>query len=143
VSNGNANTHVTKINLKGDGTMDIFVQFDGFKTGEDVEISGYVTQTEGAYSSFQWRGPVPSSSDAAASGTEEVTVNIPKMGKLRNQADITIVTEVKKVWPTVLKSDPENPSEQDTVNPVQDTADLASVKATWNAQEPGKGARWP
>src|SRR5262252_6882572 len=104
MSNGspNANSHVTEINHNDNKTMDIIVQFDGFSSGELVEISGYVTQTEGAYSSFYYQSPVPSDPNQPA-GTEQVPVTIAQMDGLQNDREITVVTRVAKVWPTVLK----------------------------------------
>lgn len=139
MSNGNANTHVTTVNLKDDDTMDIIVQFDGFYSGELVEISGYVTQIEGAYSSFYLQTPVPSD-PSLPPGTVQVPVTIKKMNGLLNDRDMTVVTKVAKVWPTVLTANKSNPA---TPPPGSyTTLGSGAVTATWTAKPPPKGANW-
>ena len=133
MSNNWANSHVTTVNLKDDDTMEIIVQFNGFGSGELVEISGYVTQTEGAYSSFYRQCPVPPDASQPL-GTVEVPVTIAKMDNLQDQDAMIVVTKVAKVWPTVLSSD--------LASGVTPEMLPAGVLARWTAEPAPKGANW-
>jgi len=50
-ANTDANTYVTQAEVK-DGKIELTVQVDDFKPGEAVEISGQVTQDNGAFATF-------------------------------------------------------------------------------------------
>jgi hypothetical protein len=141
MSNGSANSHVSEVNLDEKGNVILTVQFNGFTSGERVEISGNVTQLEGAYSTFYYYTDVPSAPNPS-SGLIEIPVPIGSMKGLHNQADITVVTKVAKVWPTVLKADKTNP-----LTPI--STDLTAPPpdpigpAKWNADPPPPwAARW-
>ena len=71
-----------------------------FKAGEPVEISGYATQTGGAFVNIYQIVQVPVMADPAV----DVTVD-PQSGQQFSQDDeITVVIRAAKVWVTVLGS---------------------------------------
>ena len=71
-----------------------------FKAGEPVEISGYATQTNGAFVNIYQIKQVPDMADPAV----DVTVD-PQSGQQFSQDDeITVVIRAAKVWVTVLGS---------------------------------------
>ena len=73
-----------------------------FKAGEPVEISGYATQTNGAFVNIYQIKQVPDMADPAV----DVTVD-PQSGQQFSQDDeITVVIRAAKVWVTVLGSTP-------------------------------------
>ena len=82
-----------------------------FKAGEPVEISGYATQTNGAFVNIYQIVQVPVMADPAV----DVTVAVPANPQSRKQFDpneqITVVIRAAKVWVTVLGSNPQIGSE--------------------------------
>jgi hypothetical protein len=134
MSNGaEAHRYVTSVQLMKDGTVRVNVLVDGFTPGEPVEISGYVTQTGGAYSSFYLYTTVPGDPTQPPAASIEMPVTIDAgIDGLRSADRMTVVTKVAKVWPTVLASDPP-PSDADTTG---------NIRATWTAVPPPKGANW-
>jgi hypothetical protein len=124
-----SHSHVTQVELMTDNTVVLTVQFDGFAASEPVEISGYVVQAHGAYSSFHLETIVPNHL-SQADGTVQVPVTIDNIAGLRNSDKMMVVTKVAKVWPTVLASD-------------EYSAATPGVQATWKAKPaPPWGANW-
>ena len=92
---------VTKVTLQND-TITFSVGVYGFDAGEPVEISGYATQTNGAFVNIYQIKQVPDMADPAV----DVTVD-PQSGQQFSQDDeITVVIRAAKVWVTVLGSTP-------------------------------------
>ena len=52
-------SNVPTVHLLDDDSVVVYVRFDGFTANEPVEISGYVTQDNGAYSAFYLETKVP------------------------------------------------------------------------------------
>ena len=94
---------VTSATLQ-DGKITFTVGVYGFDANEPVEISGYATQTGGAFVNIYQIAQVPVMADPAV----EVTVAVPANPQSRKQFDpneqITVVIRAAKVWVTVLGS---------------------------------------
>jgi len=98
MSNGGSLAHsqVTRINQRDDSTVQIHVQTNNFTPGRAVEVSGYLTQGSGAYVTFNVTKHV--SLDPAET---VLHVELPAI-ELNAGEDVTVVTRVAEVWPTVL-----------------------------------------
>jgi len=129
MTNGaDSHSHVTQAELMSNNTVQLTVQFDGFTANEPVEISGYVVQADGAYSSFFLETTVPGQ-NIQADGTVQVAVTIDNIAGLKNGDKMMVVTKVAKVWPTVLTGG--------------FTPATPDVKAMWQAEPaPPWGANW-
>ena len=137
-------SNVPTVHLLDDDSVVVYVRFDGFTANEPVEISGYVTQDNGAYSAFYLETKVPDdygqTQEAEANqtqGTANVPVTINQIANLKPDNDLVAVAKVAKVWPTVLKSGPGNPATIDAAILGQ-----RAVKRTWIAKDPPKGVNW-
>jgi hypothetical protein len=136
MSNGDVKSHVTSVHLLKDGTVQVNVLFDGFRAGEPVEITGYLTQTDGAYSAFYLYTTAPNPTPPQTWVTVPVTIDA-GIEYLRPSDHLTVVTKVAKVWPTVLASKPAGTtSGGDVIPPPPGTV------ATWEAVPPPEGSPW-
>jgi hypothetical protein len=143
MSNGDVKSHVTSVHLLDDDTVQVNVQFDGFTAGEDVEISGYVTQTRGARYSFHLyylytKAPEPTPGQTWV--TVPVTID-EKIADLRPSDRLTTATKVAKVWPTVLAEKTADssapgprPGDRIPVDPANPMGQTKVIKATWEAE---------
>ena len=130
--------HVTTVQQRGDNTLAVYVQTEGFNPGQEVEVSVYLTQGN-AYVSFndKKRIPLPDPSNPSNSKQPAVLhVELPATD-LKADQDLTVVTRVTDVWPTVLQADPKTMEKyQGTKERYMDQA----LKAVWTYQDPeGKG----
>ena len=118
MSNGRVNPHVPKVHLNDDNSVDLVVQIVGFAPGSWAEISGYITQSTGAFAPFsaieEVTGPV------SADGTFSLTVTVRPMKELNLAEDVEVITRVTEVqiWPTMLGR-----------------AEEQGIKATWLAKD--------
>ena len=110
--------YVPEFNVNPDGSVVLNVQLDGFTPGNWAEISGYVTQTSGAFVPFSDIQKIPN----PVQGPPSLTVKVAPPG-LDAGIVATVITRVAevKIWPTVLKAGP---------SPRQGGAQ------TWVAQQP-------
>jgi hypothetical protein len=138
MSNGDVKSHVTSVHLLDDDTVQVNVLFDGFKPGEPVEITGYVTQTDGAYVSFYLYTTAPTPTPPNTWVTVPVTTD-EKLAGVRHSDRMTVVTKVAKVWPTVLASKPEGTT---TTGPGSGDRIPPNAVATWTALPPPAGGNW-
>jgi|SRR5690348_6996736 len=129
MTNGaDSHSHVTQAELMSNNAVQLTVQFDGFTADEPVEISGYVVQADGAYSSFFLETTVPGQ-HIQPDGTVQVPVTIDSIAGLSNTDKMMVVTKVAKVWPTVLTGG--------------FTPATTGVQAMWKADPaPPWGASW-
>jgi hypothetical protein len=118
MSNGSsANTHVTKVEQRGDGTISVHIQTDSFNPTQEVEVSAYLTQ--GNSSSFyndRKRIPFPNLTDLTdhadpTNSTDskqpaELHVELPAT-TLDTTQPVTVVTRVTEIWSTVVSPDPD------------------------------------
>jgi len=127
--------HVTTIQQRGDNTVVVYVQTEGFNPGQEVEVSVYLTQGN-AYATFNDKKRIPLP-DPNNPGQPPLHVELPAT-KLDAKQDVTVVTRITDVWPTVLQPDPETMEEyKKGINP--EYVDQA-LKAVWTYQDPeGKG----
>lgn len=108
---------VPKVHLNDNDSVVLVVEVAGFDSGNWAEISGYITQENGAYAPFS---AIQKPSPAPVGGTPTVTVHVPPMGLVPGE-DVKVITRVAEVqiWPTVLGA---GVAEQ-------------NVKATWQAKD--------
>ena len=136
--------HVTTVQQRGDDTLVVYVQTEGFNPGQEVEVSVYLTQGN-AYVSFndKKRIPLPDPSDLSNSKQPAVLhVELPATD-LKADQDLTVVTRVTDVWPTVLQADPKTMEKYQGIKPEyldQAQTRISALKAVWTYQDPaGKG----
>jgi hypothetical protein len=91
--------HVTTIEQRGDKTLVVYVQTEGFNPGQEVEVSVYLTQGN-AYATFNDKKRIP------LPGQPPLHVELPATELDAKQA-VTVVTRITDVWPTVVQPDPE------------------------------------
>jgi len=98
---GNVNPYVPQVHLNDDDSIVLVVQLVGFGSGSWADISGYITQENGAFAPFSALQEVPDPVD----GVSSMTVNVPKMGLVPGD-DVNVITRVTevKLWPTALEA---------------------------------------
>lgn len=102
------NPYVTSATFAS-GQMTFSVLADDFQGDEEeyIEISGYATQTGGAFANIYTVASIPAK---AADGSKPPPVTVqanprPQM-KFRQDQDVTVAIRVSKVWVTVLRIAP-------------------------------------
>jgi hypothetical protein len=96
---------VNNIRLNQDNTISLDVSVDGFDVGSPIEISGDVTQTNGAVATFYNVQAVPSPD---SQGQMVVTVDSVRASSANNFVatdPITVVARAAEVWITTLDQD--------------------------------------
>ena len=117
--------HVTSVEQRLDNTLEVQVQTDSFKPGQEVEVSVYLVQDNEYYASFNGKMLIPSPNDPAV-----LPVELPAT-KLDAGKPVTVVTRVTEAWPTVLQPDSE----------IMPGNLPPGVKAIWTYQDPqGEGS---
>ena len=122
--------HVSQVNLKNDGSVDVVVEIVHIDTGHWADVSGYVIQEATAqgteiqainiFTPFSATLVVPA---APADGSDPiVTVNVPGTN-LNPAADIKVIVRVTEAmsWPTTLGT--------------AAAARVPNVTATWQAMD--------
>jgi hypothetical protein len=124
------NSEVPRVELNRDGTINLVVNVVGFAAGAPIEISGQVTQDNGAVATFNSVNPMP------ASGP----VNLPKLQVVPNKKfdpgfPITVVARAAEVWISTLQGggDP---------GPVQSHVVPGPVEAAWTANNANWAVAW-
>jgi hypothetical protein len=92
--------YVTSAKFTG-GKMTFSVLVDNFEANEYVEISGYATQTYGAFANIYKIALVPPNVPPAQASVD-VTVDPGPEKQFRKDQDVTVFVRVAKVWVTVL-----------------------------------------
>lgn len=92
--------YVPAFNVNHDNSVALTVQLVGVTPGNWAEISGYITQTTGAFIPFSDIQKIPD----PVQGVSSLTVSVPSTGLDTGQV-ATVITRVAevKIWPTVLK----------------------------------------
>ena len=122
--------HVTTIQQRGDDTVVVYVQTEGFNPGQEVEVSVYLTQGS-AYATFNDKKRIPFPDQP------QLHVELPAT-KLDAKQDVTVVTRITDVWPSVLEPDPDK-TEKIRESIKSEYKDQA-LKAVWTYPDPeGKG----
>jgi hypothetical protein len=111
--------HVTEVHHMADGTVRVHVAVDDFKNGQQVEVSGTITQTTGTYATFRWTQKVNRPSDSDPNSPIDLEVPL-GLTDLTEGQDVTVVTRVAEVWSTVLAQEDAGPG----------------MKAKWKANYP-------
>jgi hypothetical protein len=121
------NPRVDEVQQRGDNTIEIHVRTDSFEAGREVEVSGYLIQGDRAYAAFHGKKHIP----LDANPSVVLNVQLPAMD-LDPDEDLTVVTRVAEVWPTILEKD-------------KDSKYLGhGLKAAWKAEYPsGKDPAGP
>jgi hypothetical protein len=115
--------YVPEFNVNHDNSVALNVSLVGVTPGNWAEISGYITQTTGAFIPFSNIQKIP----APVQGASSLTVNVPSTGLDPDEVATVIlrVAEVK-IWPTVLKIG---------------QAARPEVMQTWVAQQPSASSQ--
>jgi hypothetical protein len=137
MSNGsNVLQHVTKVQQRGDNTVEVFVQTDSFKPGQEVEVSVYLSQGD-TYAIYNHKKYIPLPDPKNPKQPAELHVELPAT-VLDADQDVTVVTRVAEVWPTVLQKDSEVMARYEGV--MGENMDQG-LKAVWTYQDSeGKGS---
>jgi hypothetical protein len=99
MSNG-VNPRVGEVHQRNDNTVEIHVRTDSFKPGQEVEVSGYLIQGKRAYAAFNVKKHIPLDANPSA----VLDVQLPALD-LKPDENVTVVTRVAEVWPTILGRD--------------------------------------
>ena len=128
-------SRVTEIQQRGDDTIVVYVQTDGFYPGQEVEVSVYLTQGD-AYIAYNDKKRIPLPDPASPKGPAVLHVELSKKG-LDGSQPVTVVTRVAEVWPSVLHPDPARLAQYEGIlGPATDQA----ITAVWTYQDAaGKG----
>jgi hypothetical protein len=105
---------VPRIVLNQDDTISIQVNVYGFDAGEPIEISGYVTQENGAVSAFYSVQEVPAH-DQDGAGIWIKSVQAASPSQFVPGFPITVIVRVTQAWVTTL--DPESPGNLPQIEP--------------------------
>lgn len=109
--------HVTTVHHRADGTVRVHVAVDDFKDGQQVEVTGTITQPSGSFATFHWIQTIsrPNGSEPNAPLELEVPIGLTD---LTGDEDVTVVARVAEVWSTVLST----------------TTPAPGAKAKWEAE---------
>jgi hypothetical protein len=80
--------------------VEIHVRTNSFQPGQEVEVSGYLIQGSGPYAAFNVTMRIPLN----AKPPVVLNVQLPYLD-LKPGEDVTVVTRVAEVWPTILGQD--------------------------------------
>src|ERR1700734_2617996 len=129
------NSEVPRIELNQDGTINLVVDVSGFDPGTPIEISGQVTQENGAVATFYNVQPMPQSG----------SVLVPRLSAVPDKSfvagfPVTVVARAAQVWITSLEADTGSAALQSRVvsNPLQ--AAWKGNGASWAVSWPGQNA---
>ena len=118
--NNSANVHsqVSRIHQRDDKTVEVHVETNSFQPGQEVEVSGYLIQGS-AYAAFNVKKYIPLDPNEP----RVLHVQLPPMD-LDTTQEVTVVTQVAEIWPTILNVD-------------EDATYLGKgLKAAWTASYP-------
>src|SRR5215472_11367113 len=91
------NSEVPRVELNHDGTINLEVAVYGFAPGTPIEISGHVTQDNGAVATFNSVQEMPASGPVPVTRVSAVPPNTFVAG-----FPITVVARAAQVWITAL-----------------------------------------
>jgi hypothetical protein len=99
-----------------DGKITFSVGVYDFEKNEPVEISGYATQTGGAFANIYQIAQVPDMADPSV----DVTVEPRSKKQFSKDEDVTVVIRAAKVWVTVLRPKARPDGTQSASQPTDD-----------------------
>jgi hypothetical protein len=115
---------VFAIELKSDDTLSLHVRVSGFAPGIPVELSGYVTQSEGAVATFYDIQNMP----ATPGDADMDVINVQAASeKFRPDLPFTVITRAADVWISKLGKDT---SFQASAEP-----GTGGIKAAWKSSQ--------
>jgi len=114
---------VTAIELTEDNTLTLHVRVDGFEPNIPVEISGYVTQSNGAIATFHSIQSMPSTAGAVAD-MDVMNVQAAEGTAFSPVFPFTVVARAADVWVTKLTKD-------------ENLARAANVLMAWRSPQNG------
>jgi hypothetical protein len=94
---------VPTIQQRGDDTILVYVHTDSFTPGQEVEVSVYLTQGE-AYATHVEKKRIPLPDPSNPEQPVLLHVELPAT-KLNADQEVTVLTRVAEVWPSVLQQD--------------------------------------
>ena len=94
---------VAIIQQRGDNTILVYVQTDSFQPGQEVEVSVYLTQGD-AYATHNEKKHIPLPDLRDPKQPAVLHVELPAT-ELDATQDVTVITRVAEVWPSVLQQD--------------------------------------
>ena len=118
---------VTKATLQN-GKITFSVGVYDFKAGDPVEISGYATQTGGAFANIYQIDQVPDMADPSV----DVTVEPRSRKQFSKDEEVTVVIRAAKVWVTVLGSKPPQDGPRLGSQPPDDSITWGDVRVVTN-----------
>ena len=98
---------VNNIRLNTDNTISLDVSVDGFDVGSPIEVSGDVTQANGAVATFYSVQTVPPPNDAKESIVTVDSVRASSVNSFVGTDPIMVVARAAEVWLTTLGQDGE------------------------------------
>jgi hypothetical protein len=124
-------SEVPKVELNQDGTINLVVNVYGFDPGTPIEISGQVTQDNGAVATFNNVQEMPQSGPLLVGPLSAVPPNNFAAG-----FPVTVVARAAQVWITALEADTDSKALQSRVgsNPLQ---------AAWKVNDAHWAVSWP
>jgi hypothetical protein len=94
--------HVARVEQRTDKTVVLCVEIVDFTPGQEIEISGYLTQGNYAYHAFRAKKHVPLDKlSNPGQPSVQVSVELPELD-LSEDLEMTVVVQVAESWPTVL-----------------------------------------
>jgi hypothetical protein len=96
---------VNSIRLNEDDTISLDVSVDGFDVGSPIEISGDLTQANGAVATFYSVQTVPPPNDAKESIVTVDSVRASSVNNFVTTDPIMVVARAAEVWLTRLEQD--------------------------------------
>jgi len=99
------NSEVPRVELNHDGTINLEIDTYGFDPGTPIEISGHVTQDNGAVATFYHVQEMPKSGPLLVTKLSVVPAAKPAANNFVPGLPITVVVRASQVWITVLRED--------------------------------------
>jgi hypothetical protein len=96
---------VNNIQLNHDNTISLEVSVDGFDVGSPIEISGHVTQANGAVATFFDIQTVPEPNDVKQMVVTVKSVQVSSENSFVAKDPISVVARAAEVWLTTLDKD--------------------------------------
>jgi hypothetical protein len=125
------NSEVPRVELNTDGTINLVVNVVGFAAGAPIEISGQVTQDNGAVATFYSVEPMPENGPVHMARLPVVPNK-----KLAPGFPITVVARAAEVWISTLQGDTGSGA-------VQSNVISGSLQAAWTVNDANWAVSWP
>src|SRR5215470_1355050 len=94
---------VTAVQQRGDNTISVYIRTNSFKPGQLVEVSAYLSQGD-VYAIYNDKKRIPLPDPDHPNQAAELHAELPATD-LNVDQEVTVVTRITEVWPTVLQKD--------------------------------------